>query len=84
MMLGKLIRLPLIFVSGIFIPLQDLPTWGKAIAFLSPLTYSNSLMHQSIAGSSYLATPLNLVMLLVLWVVFVLAGMKLHTLSKKV
>ena len=31
MMLGKLICLPLIFVSGIFIPLQDLPTWGKAI-----------------------------------------------------
>ena len=84
MMLGNLIRLPLIFVSGIFIPLRDLPVWGRAIAFLSPLTYSNSLMNQSIAGSSYLATPLNLGMLLVLWTAFVLAGMKLHALSTKV
>ena len=84
MMLGNLIRLPLIFVSGIFIPLQNLPAWGRTIAFLSPLTYTNNLMNQSITTNSYLPTSLNVVILLVFWIVFLLVGMKLHTLAKKV
>lgn len=84
MMLGNLIRFPLIFVSGIFIPLQDLPAWGRVIAFLSPLTYTNNLMNQSVAGTSYLSTALNIVVLLLFWLAFILGGMKLHVLSKRV
>ena len=83
MMLGNTLRLPLIFVSGIFIPLQELPSWGRAIAFLSPLTYCNDLLDQSIAGVSYLLTPLNLVMLVAFWAAFLLVGTKVHGLSKK-
>ncbi|MGB2798307.1 MAG: ABC transporter permease [Dehalococcoidia bacterium] len=83
MMLGNMIRLPLIFVSGIFIPLAELPDWGRAIAFLSPLTYCNDLLSHSIAGTSYLLTPVSLVVLLVFWVAFLLVGAKLHGLSKK-
>jgi len=83
MMLGNLIRLPLIFVSGIFIPLADLPGWGKVVAFLSPLTYANNLTQQGVVGSSYLAIPMSFILLVVFWVVFILAATRAHSFSKK-
>lgn len=84
MMLGNLIRFPLIFVSGIFIPLQDLLAWGRAVAFLSPLTYANNLMQQTVTAGSYLATPVNVAVLLAFWMVFLLGGTRLHALSRRV
>ena len=83
MMLGNVIRLPLIFVSGIFIPLQDLPQWARGIAFASPLTYCNSLMHQSVSADAYVAIPLSLVALLVFWVAFLSIGAKLQALGRR-
>jgi len=29
MMLSNLVRLPLIFISGVFIPIEAMPAWGK-------------------------------------------------------
>ena len=84
MMLGNMFRLPIIFVSGIFIPLQELPSWGRVIAFVSPLTYCNNLMNLSITGTSYLGASLNLLALLFFLVVFLLVGTKLQGLSKRV
>lgn len=83
MMLGNMIRLPLIFVSGIFIPLAELPNWGRAIAFLSPLTYCNDLLNGSIAGTSYLPAPVNVAALLVFWAAFLTVGARLHARSKR-
>jgi len=83
MMLGNVIRLPLVFVSGIFIPLQDLPSWARGIAFASPLTYCNNLMHGSISGDSYLPAPVAFVALLGFWAAFLLAGVKLHEIGKR-
>ncbi|WP_457550316.1 ABC transporter permease [Archaeoglobus sp.] len=39
MMISALIRFPMIFISGIFIPVDRLPFLGRLFAFLSPLTY---------------------------------------------
>ena len=83
MMLGNLIRLPLIFVSGIFIPLADLPGWGKAVAFLSPLTYANNLTQQGVVGSAYLATSLSFILLVAFWGFFILAATRAHSFSKR-
>lgn len=83
MMLGNVIRLPLIFVSGIFIPLQDLPSWARGIAFASPLTYCNSLMHESISSDSYLPAPVAFAALLGFWGAFLLAGVRLHAIGKR-
>ena len=83
MMLGNLIRFPLIFVSGLFIPLEDLPAWARGIAYLSPLTYSNSLMHESVGGDSSLSTPVCLAALMVFWTAFLLGGAKLQALGRR-
>jgi ABC-2 type transport system permease protein len=44
MMLSNLVRLPLIFVSGVFAPLHEMPVWGQRLALLSPLSYCTDLV----------------------------------------
>jgi ABC-2 type transport system permease protein len=44
MMLSNLVRLPLIFVSGVFVPISRMPVWGRWLAPLSPLSYSADLI----------------------------------------
>ncbi|MBS3812809.1 ABC transporter permease [Candidatus Bipolaricaulota bacterium] len=51
MMLSTLIKFPLIFVSGIFIPTSNLPGWGTMISRFSPLTYFVDLVRFSFSGS---------------------------------
>jgi len=51
MMLSTLIKFPLIFVSGIFIPVENLPGWGTIISRFSPLTYFVDLVRFSFSGS---------------------------------
>lgn len=38
-MLSTVIKLPLIFISGVFVPLDALPPPARSLALLSPLTY---------------------------------------------
>jgi len=52
MMLAALVRFPLIFVSGIFIPLSQMTGASLYIAYCSPLTYSVDVLNQSM-GQSY-------------------------------
>lgn len=53
MMLSTLIRFPLIFVSGIFIPVEELAGWGSAISRLSPLTYFVDLVRFAFSGNGH-------------------------------
>ena len=52
MMLSSLVRLPLIFISGIFIPLGELSGWLFVLTSLSPLTYLVDLFHAGLNGDS--------------------------------
>jgi ABC-2 type transport system permease protein len=53
MMISSLIKFPLVFISGIFIPLENMPFWGKSIASFSPLTYFTDLTRYSLGNGSY-------------------------------
>jgi ABC-2 type transport system permease protein len=50
MMLSSLVRLPLIFISGIFIPLGQLTGGLFYLTSLSPLTYLVDLFHAALNG----------------------------------
>jgi len=78
MMPATLIRWPLLFISGVFVPLTALAWWGKALAYLSPLTYANDIIQGAMAGEGYLGPALDGTALLLFWVVFLLAGLRLH------
>lgn len=51
MMALNFVRLPLLFVSGVFIPLKDAGPLGTALATASPLTYANDLLRWAIDGA---------------------------------
>jgi ABC-2 type transport system permease protein len=52
MIFSNLIRFPLIFISGIFVPLQQMEGWGFALAYCSPLTYLVDLFNGAMSGTS--------------------------------
>ncbi len=78
MMLSSLVRFPLVFISGVFLPVEELPPWGRAISSVSPLTYFIDLARYSITGISYYSIPLDLAVLLLFAMAFLLVSIKLH------
>lgn len=53
MMLSSLVRFPIVFLSGVFLPLEKLGGTGKAVALLSPLTYVMDIIRAAFEGKSY-------------------------------
>jgi len=78
MMLSSMIKFPLVFISGIFIPIEKLPVWGRTISSLSPLTYFTDLVNHSIQGSGYYPIELNFVGLVIFTVIFFFTAIKIH------
>ena len=72
MMLSSLVRLPLIFVSGIFIPLGQLAGWEFVLTSLSPLTYLVDLFHAAITGDGVYPPWADALVLLTVIAVFIL------------
>ncbi|MBI4676275.1 MAG: ABC transporter permease [Elusimicrobia bacterium] len=78
MMLSAMVKFPVVFVSGVFIPLSDLPAWGRAIAFVSPLTYFTDLARHSLQASGHLPVGIDLAALVAFSILFLVLAMKLH------
>lgn len=72
MMLSSLVRLPLIFISGIFIPLGQLQGLEWALTSLSPLTYLVDLFHAALLGDA--VYPPWLDALVLVFVILLFAG----------
>ena len=70
MMLSTLVRLPLIFISGIFIPLANLGGAAQAVAFLSPLTYLVDLFQGAMNGAGVIGPVTDLFALFVFILLF--------------
>jgi ABC-2 type transport system permease protein len=55
MMFSSLVRFPLIFISGIFIPFEKLHGIGRVLTFFSPITYLVDLLNFSFKGKSHIS-----------------------------
>ena len=64
------LRLPLIFISGVFIPIPAIPQVGQEIALLSPLTYGNDMIGYAYTGSSLFSPLLDVLALVFFILVF--------------
>jgi ABC-2 type transport system permease protein len=73
MMYSNLVRLPLIFVSGIFIPLSQLGVWAWTNE-LSPLTYLVDMFHAALTGDAVFPAYVDAGALLVICTIFILAA----------
>ena len=78
MMLSSLIKFPLVFISGIFIPLEQMPAWGLALAVFSPLTYFTDLVRYSFTETHYFTVLIDITALGVFTLVFTVVTMFLH------
>jgi ABC-2 type transport system permease protein len=72
MMLSSLVRLPLIFVSGIFIPLNQLEGWEFVLTSVSPLTYLVDLFHAAITRDEVYPSFADALVLVAITGVFIL------------
>jgi ABC-2 type transport system permease protein len=78
MMLSSLVKFPLIFISGIFIPLENMPYWGKIIASFSPLTYFTDLARYSLQGTHYYSISVDFIVIFIFTAVFFYLAVLLH------
>ena len=77
-MISTVIKFPLVFISGIFIPLKDLPLWGKILASISPLTYFTDLVRFSINQENYYSAGIDFLALFIFSMIFYILAIKLH------
>lgn len=71
MMLSSLIRFPLIFISGIFIPLENLKGIGLALSYFSPITYLVDIFNFSFKGGCYISLIVDFIALFMFSVIFI-------------
>ncbi len=57
-------RFPMIFLCGLFIPVQALPLFLRPLSYILPLTYGADILKSSINQNGHLGTMVNFVILL--------------------
>ena len=77
-MIASVVKFPVVFISGVFISLDELPAWGQAIAYISPLTYFTDIGRSCIQGQGHLPPAVDLAVLIAFTVLFLLLATKLH------
>lgn len=82
MMISNLVKFPLVFISGVFIPIHD---WGRIIASFSPLTYFTDLVNYCTQGTSYYSVSVDFAALIGFTLLFLIVAIKIHekTLPKR-
>lgn len=84
MLSATLIKFPLIFISGVFVPISEMGSF-KFLSFISPLTYYTDLVRYSVQGVNYFSPALNILVLLLFSLFLFTIAVKWHkkTLSKR-
>jgi ABC-2 type transport system permease protein len=85
-MIASVVKFPVVFISGVFIALNELPAWGQAIAYISPLTYFTDIARHSMQGQGHLPVYVDLLALVGFTALFLAVAMTLHrrTMPKRI
>ncbi len=82
MMILNFIRLPLLFISGIFIPVSAMGVYG-AVALVSPLTYAKDMIQYVLTGTGYYGPFIDVIGMLIFTGIFLWIGVRLHERNRK-
>jgi len=74
MMLAALVRFPLIFISGIFIPLAEMTGTSRMVTMFSPLTYLVDGFNHALGNEGVVPLALDMLVLLVFTICFLMAA----------
>jgi len=83
MMPSTLLRWPLLFVSGIFIPLARMPVWARIVSYLSPLTYAHDAIKHAVSGSGSQPAVLDMMALPAFLILFLFLAVQLYRRVRK-
>jgi ABC-2 type transport system permease protein len=78
MMSSSVVKFPLLFTSGIFMPLAEMPAWSKPLVLISPLSYCTDLLSAAFGATPYFSYMTDLAALSALTVIFTLASRRLQ------
>lgn len=78
MTLANLVRLPLIFFSGVFLPIRQMPGWGRVLSYFSPLTYTTETMRFALGQDTSIHPGAALAMIVVFLLIFWTLSLALH------
>jgi len=77
------VRIPLLFISGVYTPIGELPYWGQLGSMLSPLTHTIELARYALGGETFFGPLLNISVLTVYTAVFLFLGIRFHIINQK-
>jgi len=85
-MISSFIKFPLIFISGVFIPIGEMPAFARSITFISPLTYFTDLARYSMGSGNCFPVGIDFLAPVVFTVGAWVIAVKLHnrTLPKRI
>ena len=78
MMLSSLVKFSLLFISGIFVPIERLPPYARPISFISPLTYFVDALRHSTGIGGYFPLWLDFLVLSLFALIFFVLGVEIH------
>jgi len=78
MLLSNLVRLPLLFVSGVFLPIDRMPAWARWIAPVSPLSYAGDMIRSGFGQQAYFPAWLSPLLLVVFTVLLFWGARAFH------
>ncbi len=82
MMPSTLLRWPLLFISGIFIPLNRMSPILRGISYVSPLTYTVDALNTAVSGTGLQSITLNLAIPVILGLLFFYFSIRLFIRGK--
>jgi len=83
MMPMNFVRIPMLFISGVFIPISELPYWGQILSVFSPLTHTIELVKGGLGGENIFGGLLNVGILLFYLCLFLFLGIRFHITNQK-
>jgi ABC-2 type transport system permease protein len=83
MMPLNFVRIPLLFVSGVFTPIAELPQWMQAVSMLSPLTHTVELARYATGGETFFGPVLNIAILIAYAAAFLFMGVRFHIINQR-
>jgi len=86
LMISSLVKFPLVFISGVFVPVEKMSFFARTIASFSPLTYFTDLVRRLILGVNYYPLPLDFSMMVIFALIFLVLAIKIHekTFTKRI
>lgn len=83
MMPLNFVRIPLLFISGVYTPIHELPVWMQAVSMLSPLTHTVELARYATGGETFFGPTLNIAILTVYTATFFFMGIRFHIMNQR-